>query len=427
MRALLTVVALVAFAAGCAVAVDRSDDPAVAPASTARPEPTLTETATTPTAEPTVTPTETPEPTPTAEPTAAPTPVDTTPPVITGPDWSVTEADIERLASFVEEVHELAFTSRVIVVSDDDIGANYVNGYESFAEDDWRLLQALDLLEPELDRTAVNRARQDRIRGLCCREQGDELAIIVEPRATKLETEVIVVHELVHALHVQHPDLHGRPPRSSGFELPDPTHGVLEAIAQFVAFEYLNRQPAEMQDEIWPALTIVDDELARQTGAVPGAMLNFSYFTAPALAQAAYDADGADGLAALLERPPSTTEQIVYPDAWFDSEDRVSQDPPPLPDGARFLDEGRLGVAVLRWMLEPVADHTDLPQVLDLWTGDRWTLYRLADRVCISATIEMDTMPAAREVARMVGERYSTDATADSERRTDFDTCKVDA
>lgn len=393
----------------------------VAAVSTPTPQATTT-LAPTATPDPTAAPelTATPEPSATPAPTSTPDP---TPVVLQGADWAITEADVERLSEFIEDVHELDFRAPVAVGSDDDIGASFANGLEVLEEGDWRLMVALGLIEDDVDRDVINQVRRDRIRGVCCEDDGLRLMVIVEPRATLLETEVILVHELVHALHRQHPDLVGRPGRSGGFELPSPYAAIIESIPQFVAFRYFESQPLEDQQQVREELPVITPDLEELVGRVPGAMLNFAYSTAPALADAAYAERGAAGLLGLLMTPPTTTEQVLFPDRWLNGEDRVSQDPPVFPSAGRFVTEGRLGVVVLEWMLEDLVEPAELRGALSAWTGDRWTLYRLDGGDCVAATIEMDDADSAATIAALLSERLGLELIADDERRIRFDTC----
>ncbi len=126
--------------------------------------------------------------------------------VIEGDGWVITEGEIADMMSFVEETHQLAFTDDVAVAVIGDIGAELYPGYVTFTENDWLLLRALGLAESDVDRDAVNRARRDRIRGVCCQYDG-VLEVAVEIQPSELLTGVIVVHELTHALHRQHQEL----------------------------------------------------------------------------------------------------------------------------------------------------------------------------------------------------------------------------
>ena len=419
-------IVIVAFAAACSSsatveegAVDERD----AAAATAEPvTPPTPEATATPEATSTPVPTATPEPTPTPVPTVTPVP-DGTPAVLSGDGWTLTEAEVEPLIDFVETLHELEFVRPVRVEQSDDIGAGFAEDLEIFADDDWQLLELLGLIDEGVERDAVNEARRDRIRGVCCDADEDGLIVIVEPQATELETKVIVVHELVHALHRDHPDIVSRPGRSGGFELPSTYTATFESVAQFVAFAYLDSQPEAERLLVEPELPIVDAELAAIAGRVPGEMLDFSYFTAPAMAEAAYDALGAQGLSDLLGRPPTTTEQVIFPDRWLAEEDRVSQDRPLLPGAAQLQDEGRVDVALLGWMLEGLVDDVEIEALLREWTGDRWARYRLAPRECLGVVAEFDSLASAQQVADALQATHPSVAMVDGEPRFTFDTC----
>lgn len=377
---------------------------------------------------PTPDPTASPEPSP--PPTATPVPTPTPQPrppddqiVLEGDGWFITLDDVDRMSVYIEEVLELEFTEPVIVESHPDIGAEFASNLDIFPADEWNLLELLGLIDEGVTRDAVNQARRDRIRGVCCDDPDGRLAVIVEPRSTRLETEVIVVHELVHALHRQHGNLVGGPGRSGGFEQPTPYGATFEAIAQFVAFRYLDEFPEDQQAIVNAELPITTPELAAISGRVPGEWMDFAYFSAPPLAEAVYAERGAEGLIDLIGRPPTTTEQVLYPRAWLDDEDRVSQDRP-IP-AAQVVDEGRIGVAVLRWMLDEVATRVDIEPLLAEWTGDRWATYQQGGTECLVAVIEMDSSEAAEELGELLVDREfaDVDLASVSDRHIGFDTC----
>ena len=270
----------------------------------------------TPTPVPTVVPTPQPSPTatPVPAPTPTPTPVDTTPVVIQGDGWVTTEADVARLAAVVEEIHELVFTSDVTVLVSDDVGAEYAPDFEPFSVEEWYLLQGLGLANNQADRDVANQVRRDRIRGLCCRfENGTQ--VVVEVEATKLETEAILVHELTHALHTQHPELF-EGTRFESDETPKPYGASIEGVPQFVTFAYLDRAPAEELALVTPELPIIRPDMVPLVGPGPARHVNFSYATGPAFVEAIFDARGVEGLFDLLMTPATTTEQILFPEKY---------------------------------------------------------------------------------------------------------------
>ena len=250
--------------------------------------------------------------------------------------------------------------------------------------------------------------------------------MIVEPRPTKLETEVIIVHELVHALHRQHLATGSDLGEGGGFELPSPFIAAVESIPQLVAFRYLETFPQEERDLVEPELPIVTPAMVDLVGEVPAAMLNFAYFTAVPLAEAVFAERGAAGLLELLRAPPTTTEQVLYPDRWLSGENRVSQAAPILPSDATYVDEGRLGVAMLGLLLDEVSTAGARRALLSEWTGDRWAMYRTpetGDADCLSVVVEMDSVEAAAKLAELLGQAVTPSVVLDGQPRLRFDTC----
>lgn len=333
-----------------------------------------------------VPPTSAPSPTPT------PTPVDTTPVVIQGDGWVTTEADVARLATFVEETHQLEYTEPVTVLVSDDIGAEYAPNFEAFESGEWWLLQALGFAQSQVDRDVTNQVRRDRIRGLCCRFN-DGTQVVVEVEATKLETEAIVVHELTHALHTQYPDLFENT-RYDTDETPKPFAASIEGVPQFVMFAYLDRSSAEELAAVAPELPIIGPDMVPLIGPGPALHLNFAYATGPAFVKAVVDARGIEGLTDLLASPPTTTEQILFPDKYLAGETAVDVPAPAAAPGDTVVASGTIGAAMLMFVLVNEHGESAALELVESWAGDRYVVYEVDENVCMLATIALDTAEA---------------------------------
>lgn len=378
--------------------------PPATPSPTAPPSPTPTPTLV-PTAVPS--PTATPVPTATAVPaTPTPTPVDTTPVVIQGDGWVTTEGDIARLAAFVEETHQLEFTSVVSVLVSRDVGLEYAPNFEPFSSEEWWLLQALDLADNQIDRDVTNQVRRDRIRGLCCRfNNGTQ--VVVEVEATKLETDAIIVHELTHALHTQHPALF-RNTRYETDETPKPFSASIEGVPQFVAFAYLALASDQELAAVTPELPIIRPDMVPLIGSGPAQHLNFAYATGPAFVDAVIAERGIEGLSDLLIEPALTNEQILFPDKYLSGEMAEVVEDPQAPTGADVVTTGTIGSAMLMFALVDEVGEVGARDLVEPWAGDRFAIYQVGDDACMVANIKMDTPAAERAIGDALLARLSS-------------------
>ena len=387
--------------------------PDAAPSVVATPEPTLE-------SAPTAAPSPPAEPSPTAEPGPTEEP-DNTPVVMTGEGWKITERTIGEIVDFIEATHDLDYRAPVRIQPSDDIGTDILGQHESFPEADWYVLELLGITDPEFDRKTVNEFRIQRVRGVCCRTDDDGTTVAtVEPQATRLETELIIVHELTHALHSQHPELHER--RSGSDEFPSPSSAAREGVPQLIALAWLDQAPADQRAIVVQELPVVTDELAGEIGIGPARLLNFAYETAPDAFASIYAERGAAGLTDWLSNPPVTTEQVLFPERWVDAagdvgDSQVGVRAPELPTGADSRRQGTLGAALVLYAL---VDEIGEPAALDLasnWTGGTWTLYRPigGEPVCLAARVAMDTALAAETLARHLGQVLASDANVETQ------------
>lgn len=332
--------------------------------------------------------------------------------VMSGEDWQITEQGIDDMVEFIEATHGLEFRGPVRIDSDDEIGADVLAGHEPFPEADWYVLQLLGIVDPDADRNAVNQFRRDRVRGVCCRYDEGVTVATVEPQPTRLETEVIIVHELTHALHAQYPELIGGG-RNSSDEFPSPNSAAREGVPQLVAQAWLERAPEAERVEAAQRLPVVTEALAEEIGAGPAQILNFAYATAPVAFAPLFAADGPEALMDWLADPPETTEQVLFADRWLEGDEAVGVRSPELPAGSDPRRSGTLGAALVFYAL---ADHFGEPVALDIasaWTGGTWTLYRPSggEPVCLATRIAMDGPERAETLADRLARVLSADAT----------------
>lgn len=323
---------------------------------------------------------------PTSEPTR-----DTSPVVIDGGDWTITENDVERIRDFIEVTHELDFTGPVGVRISDDIGREYADGFEPFDRDEWELLRMLGLTEADADRDEANQLRRDRIRGFCCLPPGESgpLEVVMELQPSKFATELILMHELVHALHVQNPRLYPLG-RYYSAETPLTFSAAVEGVPQYVVFRYLEMASEEQRASVVDDLPIIRDDMFSLLDDGPARHLNWAYDTGADFVVGVFAERGAQGLSDLIGEPPSTNEQVLYPDKYLAGEEAIPIERPLIPAGAEARSEGTIGAALLMWVL---ADQVGQPAALDMvaeWAGDSYVIYDLGQQQCLSAAVMVD-------------------------------------
>lgn len=348
-------------------------------------------------------PTPQPTPLPTARSSPTTTAVDDTPVVVAGDDWAVTERKVAELTAFIEDMHDLEFLGEVAVLTSEDIGADIGNGFEPFPQTEWSLLQLLGIVDDDRDRSAVNQLRRDRVRGVCCGFDNGAWTVTVEPQPTRLETEMIIVHELTHALHAQHDRFAGRRGGSTD-EYPSPAAAATEGVPQLVAMAWLETAGPDERARALDELAIITPDLAAVTGAGAKRILEFAYGAAPAAFEEEFASRGAKALQDLIENPPTTTEQVLFPSKWRVGEEAIGVRRPDLSDNTDPQASGTLGAALLSYALSDAIGEQTALEVVSSWTGGTWTLYDLPGtdtetRTCLAARIAMDTAQAAGELA----------------------------
>lgn len=243
---------------------------------------------------------------------------------------------------------------------------------------DERLLRAFDLLPEGTDLRAVRaRVLEENVAGFYDERPGRRrlYAVSAEQAFTPMN-QVVLAHELRHALQDQYEELHDAlPGEVSDFD--DRRLAwlcLLEGDATLVMERFVRLRlgaPEASASGTAPALDtagLLD---------VPGAPevvrdhLVQPYVAGAAFARAVWDREGPQGMRAAWARPPESTEQVLHPAKYFEREAPRAVEPPALPRGSRRVSEGVLGELLLRSLLGKGGESAAAG-----WGGDAW---RLAD------------------------------------------------
>lgn len=277
------------------------------------------------------------------------------------------------------------------------------------AEADQRMLVAFDLLEPGTDLRALRaRMLEDNVAGFYDERPGRRrLYSVSDDRSLTPMNQIVLAHELRHALQDQYGDLYS---------------GVSEDVSDFddrrLAFVSLLEGDATLVMErfVQGRLGLLGSPIGADVGgfdsgafdsglAVPGLFdlpgaprvvrdhLLMPYLVGRDLARA-IDADGgAEGMIEAWRRPPDSTEQVLHPDKYLSREAPRPVVPRPDPPAGRLLGQGVLGELLLRTLLEQDADA---PATAG-WGGDAWRLWDTGGRTVLVWKSVWDTAADASE------------------------------
>jgi hypothetical protein len=291
------------------------------------------------------------------------------------------------------------------------------------ARADERLLTAFDLLAPGTDLRGLRaRLLEENVAGFYDeRPDKRRLYAVSEDRSFTPMNQIVLAHELRHALQDQYRDLHA----FLGDDVTDfddrrlAWMSLLEGDATLVMERFVRQRLGLAGGDAgeapaMDAATLGAPGLFDLPDAPPVIRdhLIQPYLAGLGLARAVWARGGAEAMREAWARPPESTEQVLHPDRFF------AREPPRRvvaaiagPPGARLLSEGSFGELLLRSLVEPPAEAA-----AEGWGGDGWRLYDTAGRSFLSWRSEWDTPAEAREFAFALAARFSRRTTREPSR-----------
>ena len=246
------------------------------------------------------------------------------------------------------------------------------------AEADARTLVAFDLIAPTLDLRQVRRdLLEQNIAGFYDeRPHRRRLYVVSEDRKLTPMNQLVLAHELRHALQDQHADVHKVVPEHVG-DFDDRRLAylsVLEGDATLVMERFLRRR-LELAQEQMPETP----EFNLPVGAMPGTppvlrdQMVLPYVIGTPFARALWRKGGWAALREAWSRPPESTEQVLHPEKYWARERPAEIALPYTPPGAApLLREGVLGEAFIRTLLGEGSEAAAAG-----WAGDRFKCWDL--------------------------------------------------
>jgi hypothetical protein len=211
---------------------------------------------------------------------------------------------------------------------------------------------------------------------------------VIRIRGTELtrSVEITLAHELTHVLQDQNFDLE-RLGTLEDDAASEAALAVVEGDAEVVADAY--------RDSLLPAdqheAAAEEKKLGKESdvSGVPKALVSFfgaPYAAGYMFALAVDESEGQLGLDAALQRPPSSTEQVLDPYLYLEGNEPVKVATPKLDRGAKKLDEGTFGAIAWYLVLSHRLPERQVLDAVDGWGGDRYVVYRAGEKTCVKVS-----------------------------------------
>ncbi len=274
------------------------------------------------------------------------------------------------------------------------------------ARADERLLSAFDLLPAGTDLRALRaRVLEENVVGFYDdRPDRKRLYAVSEDRTLTPMNQIVLAHELRHALQDQYADLHELVSGPAG-DFDDrrlAAISLFEGDATLVMERFLRMRLGALGSAFGGESP--DDAGAAALGVpglfdIPGAppvvrdQLVQPYVAGLAFARALWNRGGAAALRDAWSHPPASTEQVLHPGLFFERRAPRTVSPRvPEPEGATLVSEGVLGELLLRTLLEDGHEAA-----VAGWAGDGWRLWDVRGRTALAWRSEWDSVGDAGE------------------------------
>ncbi len=286
------------------------------------------------------------------------------------------------------------------------------------ARTDERLLTAFDLLPPRTDLRALrSRLLEENVAGFYDeRPDRRRLYAISEDRSFTPMNQIVLAHELRHALQDQYQELHGQ----IGDDVTDfddrrlAWMSLLEGDATLVMERFVKLRlglpgggdETAMGGTLDPSLGAPGLYDLPDAPPVIRDHLMQPYLAGLTLARAIWARGGAQAMQEAWTRPPVSMEQVLHPERYFAREPARRVEPTlQPPPGATLLCEGTLGELLIRTLLEEGSERA-----AEGWGGDGYRVYDTGSRTLLAWRSEWDSPADAREFDAALRARFARKA-----------------
>ncbi|MBI4490631.1 MAG: hypothetical protein HY694_16220 [Deltaproteobacteria bacterium] len=239
--------------------------------------------------------------------------------------------------------------------------------------------------------------------------------------------EMVLAHELTHALQDQHFLLEDRLGPSSNEDKTLAFRSVVEGDATLSGFGYLfggidKKSLAEVHRAIQGSIGEARAALAGVPEAIVEELL-FQYYGGVSFVSRLLDERGWLGVNLLYSSPPLSTEQVLHPEKYLDQPDRPThvdlKDLSPLfPSGWREIENNVLGELMVQVLFKQFHSEEEGKVVAHGWDGDRFVAFRRGEEVSFIWATVWDSSKDAEEFSEkyqeILSKKYGGPATAGS-------------
>jgi hypothetical protein len=266
------------------------------------------------------------------------------------------------------------------------------------ARTDQRTLEAFGLLPAATDLRALRaRLLEENVAGFYDVRPGRKRMYAISGRKTLTPANQLVLsHELRHALQDQYADVNGLLPKSVG-DFDDRSFALvslLEGDAVLVMERFLGKRLPGGEDRAFDpsGFTMPAAEMLPGAPPVLRDQLVLPYAAGRTFAMALFQRGGWPALRAAWTAGPQSSEQVLHPEKYFAGEAPLVVDPGPAPAGGTLLQEGVLGEAFIGTLLGEGSDAARAG-----WGGDAFRTWDLAGRTLLAWRSAWDSAADARE------------------------------
>ena len=237
--------------------------------------------------------------------------------------------------------------------------------------------------------------------------------------------EMVLAHELTHALQDQHFSLADRLRPSSEDDRSLAFHAVIEGDATLSGFAYLfggldERSLAEVNRSIQDSMGAARSSLAQVPQAIREDLL-FQYYGGVSFVSRVLGQRGWFGVNQLYASPPLSTEQVLHPGKYLDF-----PDPPTridlgnlsalFPAGWTEIENNVLGELMVQVLFKQFLSEENANGAAEGWDGDRFVAFRQGDEIAFVWATVWDSSEDAEEFARgyreLLSKKYGGSKTA---------------